>query len=58
MRTFPQLADPRVDHCWGGPVDMTLDRMVKAGQRAYYKLKDRVCWARGWVNLLGVIGSS
>jgi len=38
VRTFPQLADARVDYCWGGQVDMTLDRMVKAGQHdgAYY----------------------
>jgi glycine/D-amino acid oxidase-like deaminating enzyme len=38
VRTFPQLADARVDYCWGGQVDMTLDRMVKAGQHdgVYY----------------------
>ena len=32
VQLFPQLADARIDYCWGGLVDMTLDRMVKAGQ--------------------------
>jgi glycine/D-amino acid oxidase-like deaminating enzyme len=32
VHTFPPLADARIDYCWGGQVDMTLDRMVKAGQ--------------------------
>ena len=30
---FPQLTSARVDYCWGGLVDMTLDQMVHAGQR-------------------------
>jgi glycine/D-amino acid oxidase-like deaminating enzyme len=30
---FPQLADARVDYCWGGLVDMSMDRMVHAGER-------------------------
>ena len=40
LRTFPQLADARIDYCWGGQVDMTLDRMVKAGQHdgVYYAM--------------------
>ena len=40
VRTFPQLADARIDYCWGGQVDMTLDRMVKAGQHdgVYYSM--------------------
>ena len=40
VRTFPQLADTRIDYCWGGQVDMTLDRMVKAGQHdgVYYAM--------------------
>lgn len=40
VHTFPQLADARIDYCWGGQVDMTLDRMVKAGQQegVYYSL--------------------
>jgi len=33
VHLFPHLADARIDYCWGGLVDMTLDRMVKAGQR-------------------------
>lgn len=37
---FPQLSDARIDYCWGGLVDMTLDRMVKAGQHdgVYYSM--------------------
>ena len=37
---FPQLADARVDYCWGGQVDMTLDRMVHAGEHdgLYYSV--------------------
>jgi glycine/D-amino acid oxidase-like deaminating enzyme len=40
VHTFPQLADARIDYCWGGLVDMTLDRMVKAGQHdgVYYAM--------------------
>jgi glycine/D-amino acid oxidase-like deaminating enzyme len=40
VHTFPQLADARIDYCWGGQVDMTLDRMVKAGQHdgVYYSM--------------------
>lgn len=30
---FPQLAGSRVDYCWGGLVDMTIDQMVHAGVR-------------------------
>jgi glycine/D-amino acid oxidase-like deaminating enzyme len=29
---FPQLANTRVDYCWGGLVDMSMDRMVHAGE--------------------------
>ena len=32
VNVFPQLSDARIDYCWGGLVDMTLDRMVKAGE--------------------------
>jgi glycine/D-amino acid oxidase-like deaminating enzyme len=32
VSVFPQLADARVDYCWGGLVDMTMDRMVHAGE--------------------------
>jgi glycine/D-amino acid oxidase-like deaminating enzyme len=40
VRTFPQLADAGIDYCWGGQVDMTLDRMVKAGEHdgVYYSM--------------------
>ena len=37
---FPQLARTKVDYCWGGQVDMSLDRMVHAGEHdgLYYSL--------------------
>ena len=40
VHVFPQLSDAKVDYCWGGLVDMTLDRMVKAGQHdgVYYSM--------------------
>lgn len=40
IHVFPQLSDARIDYCWGGLVDMTLDRMVKAGQHdgVYYSM--------------------
>ncbi len=40
VHVFPQLTDAKIDYCWGGVVDMTLDRMVKAGQRdgVYYSM--------------------
>jgi glycine/D-amino acid oxidase-like deaminating enzyme len=33
VRVFPELAEARIDYCWGGLVDMTRDRMVHAGER-------------------------
>jgi glycine/D-amino acid oxidase-like deaminating enzyme len=30
---FPQLANAKVDYCWGGLVDMSMDRLVHAGER-------------------------
>ena len=30
---FPQLADAAIDYCWGGVVDMTRDRLPRAGRR-------------------------
>jgi glycine/D-amino acid oxidase-like deaminating enzyme len=30
--TFPQLGDVRIDYCWGGVVDMTADRLPRAGE--------------------------
>jgi glycine/D-amino acid oxidase-like deaminating enzyme len=40
VRTFPQLAKTRIDYCWGGLVDMSLDRLVHAGERdgVYYSM--------------------
>ena len=32
-RVFPQLEGTRIDYCWGGLVDMSLDQMVHAGER-------------------------
>ena len=30
---FPELADTRIDYCWGGLVDMTRDRLPRAGEK-------------------------
>lgn len=40
VSVFPQLASTRVDYCWGGLVDMSMDRMVHAGEHdgLYYSL--------------------
>ena len=40
VRTFPQLANASIDYCWGGQVDMSLDRLVHAGQHdgVYYAM--------------------
>ncbi|MDN7933054.1 FAD-dependent oxidoreductase [Burkholderia metallica] len=37
---FPELANMRIDYCWGGMVDMTADRLPRAGQRdgLYYSM--------------------
>jgi glycine/D-amino acid oxidase-like deaminating enzyme len=37
---FPGLAATRIDYCWGGLVDMTADRMPRAGQHdgLYYAM--------------------
>jgi glycine/D-amino acid oxidase-like deaminating enzyme len=32
VEVFPQLADARIDYCWGGIVDMTRDRLPRAGE--------------------------
>lgn len=32
IELFPQLAQTRIDYCWGGLVDMTADRLPRAGQ--------------------------
>ena len=38
--TFPQLAQSRLDYCWGGLVDMTSDRLPRAGEHEglYYTM--------------------
>jgi glycine/D-amino acid oxidase-like deaminating enzyme len=37
---FPALSDARIDYCWGGMVDMTRDRLPRAGERngIYYSM--------------------
>jgi len=37
---FPQLAQVRIDYCWGGLIDMTRDRLPHAGEREglYYSM--------------------
>jgi glycine/D-amino acid oxidase-like deaminating enzyme len=37
---FPELSKVRIDYCWGGLVDMTADRLPRAGQHdgMYYSL--------------------
>jgi glycine/D-amino acid oxidase-like deaminating enzyme len=37
---FPQLGETRIDYCWGGLVDMTADRLPRAGQHdgLYYAM--------------------
>ncbi|WKV51588.1 NAD(P)/FAD-dependent oxidoreductase [Dickeya fangzhongdai] len=39
---FPPLRDVRIDYCWGGQVDMTADRLPRAGVR------DGVFYALGY----------
>ena len=40
VHTFPQLTGARIDYCWGGLVDMSLDRLVHAGEHdgVYYSM--------------------
>ena len=40
IETFPMLADARIDYCWGGMVDMTRDRLPRAGEHdgLYYSM--------------------
>ena len=33
LEAFPQLSGIRIDYCWGGLVDMTPDRLPRAGER-------------------------
>jgi glycine/D-amino acid oxidase-like deaminating enzyme len=32
VKTFPELANVRIDYCWGGLVDITADRFPRAGR--------------------------
>jgi glycine/D-amino acid oxidase-like deaminating enzyme len=40
VHIFPQLSDAGIDYCWGGLVDMSLDRLVHAGEHdgVYYAM--------------------
>lgn len=40
LKVFPQLRGTRIDYCWGGLVDMTMDRMPRAGEHdgLYYSM--------------------
>ena len=40
VHIFPQLTGAKVDYCWGGLVDMSLDRLVHAGEHdgVYYSM--------------------
>lgn len=42
LELFPQLSGVRIDYCWGGLVDMTSDRLPRAGER------DGVFYALGY----------
>jgi glycine/D-amino acid oxidase-like deaminating enzyme len=42
LELFPQLAGVAIDYCWGGLVDMTADRLPRAGER------DGVFYALGY----------
>jgi glycine/D-amino acid oxidase-like deaminating enzyme len=39
-QVFPELQDVRIDYCWGGLVDMTADRLPRAGEHEglYYSM--------------------
>lgn len=42
LEAFPQLRGTRIDYCWGGLVDLTADRMPRAGEH------DGVFYAMGY----------
>lgn len=42
LELFPQLSGVRLDYCWGGLVDMTADRLPRAGE------KDGLFYALGY----------
>jgi glycine/D-amino acid oxidase-like deaminating enzyme len=39
-RTFPQLGQVQIDYCWGGIIDLTADRLPRAGEHdgLYYAM--------------------
>ncbi len=39
-KIFPQIADVEIDYCWGGMLDMTMDRLPRAGEKdgLYYSM--------------------
>ncbi len=41
-KLFPALADAPIEYCWGGMVDMTADRLPRAGEQ------DGVFYALGY----------
>jgi gamma-glutamylputrescine oxidase len=55
LKTFPQLADVRIDHAWGGFVDITMNRAPHFG-----RLAPTVYFAQGFsghgVNTTGLAG--
>ncbi|WP_063534532.1 FAD-binding oxidoreductase [Burkholderia sp. MSMB1589WGS] len=55
LKTFPQLADAKVDHAWGGFVDITMNRAPHFG-----RLSPTVYFAQGFsghgVNTTGLAG--
>ncbi|MEC5409534.1 FAD-binding oxidoreductase [Paraburkholderia sp. MPAMCS5] len=40
VTVFPELANARIDYCWGAMIDMTANRLPRAGQRdgVYYSM--------------------
>lgn len=43
LGVFPELEKARIDHCWGGPLDITLNRMPNFG-----RLTHNVFYAHGY----------
>lgn len=61
VEVFPELSDTRIDYCWGGMVDMTRDRLPRAGEHhglfnpwvtAATEPIWQPTWARSWRRLL------
>lgn len=55
LHVFPQLADAKLDYCWGGNIGITMDRMPDVG-----RLGEAVYYAQGYsgqgVALSGICG--